>query len=183
MSEEVLVKHCSPTLAGLKTANMFTYKFESLEEERANIRSLNARLTRKGLRVIPLRKHNGATLIYVYRPEKLKKDLKDQTAHRLLRERGYSCESVDRCIVRLMKRLRECESFPHEIGLFLGYPPEDVCGFIENKADGCKCVGCWKVYGDVEKAQALFEKYKRCTRICCSLAAKGCPVDKLAVSC
>ena len=89
---------------------------------------------------------------------------------------------MNRCIVQLVKKLRSESSFPHEIGLFLGYPPEDVCGFIENKAEDCKCVGCWKVYGDADKAQLLFDKYKKCTQLCRSLFAKGCTLDKLAVS-
>lgn len=182
MSEELLVRHCSPTILGMKTGNMFSCRFENEKEEKAYIRNLNSRLKEKGLRVLPLRKHSGGTLIYVYRPSKLKKDLEDSLAHKVLSERGYVCESTNKCIAQLVKRLRECESFPHEIGLFLGYPPEDVCGFIENRAEGCKCVGCWKVYGDAEKAQQLFDKYKRCTELCCSLAAKGFTVDKLAVS-
>lgn len=182
MSEETLVRHCSPTILGMKTGNIFSHRFNSVEEERSYIRDLNSRLTPKGLRVVPLRKHSGGTLIYVYRPSMLKKDLKDSRADKVLRERGYTCESTNKCIVQLVRRLRENESFPHEIGLFLGYPPEDVCGFIDNKAEGCKCVGCWKVYGDEKKAQRLFEKYKRCTELCCSLVAKGCSVDKLAVS-
>lgn len=182
MSEETLVKHCSPTITGLKTGNMFTCKFDSIEEEHSYLKNLNLRLTSKGLRILPLRKHNGATLIYVYRPSRLEKDLKDSTANKVLRERGYECESVNRCIAHLVKRLKSNSAFPHEIGLFLGYPPEDVCGFIENKAEGCKCVGCWKVYGDVKKAQATFEKYKKCTELCCSLTAKGCTIDRLAAS-
>ena len=38
--------------------------------------------------------------------------------------------------------------FPHEIGIFLGYPLADVAGFIRNKGRNCKCIGTWKVYGD-----------------------------------
>lgn len=52
------------------------------------------------------------------------------------------------------------KDFPHEIGLFLGYPLEDVQGFIENRAEGYKCVGCWKVYGDEEYAKQEFRAIK-----------------------
>ena len=162
MSEEMLIKHCSPTILGLKTGNMFTCRFETREEEHSYLSNLNKRLTPKGLRILPLCNRNGSTLIYMYRPSRLK--------------------SMNRCIVQLVKKLRSESSFPHEIGLFLGYPPEDVCGFIENKAEDCKCVGCWKVYGDADKAQLLFDKYKKCTQLSRSLFAKGCTLDKLAVS-
>ena len=68
MSEETLVRHCSPTILGMKTGNIFSQRFNSIEEERSYIRDLNNRLIPKGLRVVPLRKHSGGTLIYVYRP-------------------------------------------------------------------------------------------------------------------
>jgi len=183
MSEEMLVKYCSPTIMGIKTANMFTCRFQSEKAEQDSLRRINRELAVKGLRIIPLRRHTKGTLLYLYRPAKLKKDLKNRLAFRLLQERGYQTESVNLCLAELMKRLRTSDCFPHEIGLFLGYPPEDVCGFIENKADHCKCVGCWKVYGDVQRAQMTFEKYKRCTELCCAMVAKGHSVKQLAPVC
>ena len=45
----------------------------------------------------------------------------------------------------------ESGEFPHEVGLFLSYPPEDVKGFIDHRASGFKCAGLWKVYGNEEK--------------------------------
>lgn len=183
MSDELLLKHCSPTVIGLKTGNMFVCHFDSKEQEHNTLQKLNKKLYSKGLRIIPLRYNKDGVLLYLYRPSKLKKDLKNAQADKLLQSCGYSCGNANFCVAQLITRLRKSEDFPHEIGLFLGYPPEDVCGFIENKAKCCKCVGCWKVYGDVEKAQATFEKYKRCTQLCCSLAAKGYTVERMAVSC
>ena len=182
MSEEMLVRHCSPTLAGLKTGNMFTCAFENADDMREDLRRLNCTFRKKGLRIIPLRYRNNRALIYVYRPVKLSEDLSHKTACRLLEERGYQHTAPDRCIVRLIQRLSESEEFPHEIGLFLGYPPEDVCGFIENKADTCKCVGCWKVYGDEDAAKKLFAKYKKCTDVYCTLFANGRSIERLTVA-
>ena len=182
MSEELLVRHCSPTLAGMKTGNMFTCSFENKESMRDDVRKLNGLLGKKGLRVLPLRYRNNRALIYVYRPSQLCRDFQNDNACRLLKERGYESETPERCIVRLIKNLGENEEFPHEIGLFLGYPPEDVLGFIDNKAGGCKCVGCWKVYGDVDEAQKTFEKYKKCTELYCAMFAKGRSIERLAVA-
>ena len=64
----------------------------------------------------------------------------------------------------MVEKLRKDSEFPHEIGLFLGYPAEDVKGFIENKAASSKCSGCWKVYGDEQTAMNLFEEYKEVYR-------------------
>ena len=75
MSEEMLVRHCSPTLAGLKTGNMFTCAFENADNMREDLRRLNCTFRKKGLRIIPLRYRNNRALIYVYRPVKLSEDL------------------------------------------------------------------------------------------------------------
>ncbi len=182
MSEELLVKHCSPTLAGMKTGSLFACFFSTGDEMRACVRCWNRQLTGKGLRVLPLRFENNRALIYVYRPSRLEKDLRRDAASAILRECGYTEGTSDRCIIQLIKRLCECEEFPHEIGLFLGYPPEDVCGFIKYGASCCKCAGCWKVYGDVEKAKKTFLKYKRCTDIYCAQYAKGKSIERLTVA-
>lgn len=182
MRDELVVRHCSPTLAGLKTGNMFTCPYDDMEELKTELRRLNGKLVKKGLRAIPLRCSGNRALIYVFRPERLFCDLKNNTACRLLRERGYCCETPARCVAHLIRRLSESEDFPHEIGLFLGYPPEDVDGFIENEADGYKMVGCWKVYGNEEEAKKLFEKYDKCTRVYCEHWAKGKPIERLTVS-
>ena len=45
----------------------------------------------------------------------------------------------------------ESGELPHEVRLFLSYPPEDVKGFIDHRAGGFRCAGLWKVYGNEEK--------------------------------
>ncbi len=182
MSEELIVRHCSPTLAGMKTGSMFSYPFTDKNEMRDSVRRWNKLLGKKGLRVLPLRIRNNCALVYVYRPSRLSQDLQQDTACRLLQERGYGTETPGRCVLQLIKRLGECEEFPHEIGLFLGYPPEDVRGFIENKAERFKCAGLWKVYGDAEAAQKTFAKYKKCTDTYCEQFAKGKPIERLTVA-
>lgn len=182
MSDELMIRHCSPTLAGLKTANLFTCPCETTDELRESVRTWNRRLQNKGLRVMPLRYEKQRALIYLYRPAKLLNDLKDQTAVRLLQERGYTRKTPEHCLAQLIKRMSGQEEFPHEIGLFLGYPPEDVCGFIENRADGCKCVGFWKVYGDAAAAEKTFAKYKKCTAVYTAQYSDGKPLEKLAVA-
>jgi len=182
MSEEMLVRHCSPTLAGLKTAGLFTGSFKSREEMLRDLKDLNVRLSGKGLRILPLRFSGNKALIYVYRPSKLSKDLGDSEAYRILREKGYEVEKPGRCIMHLIKKIGSDGEFPHEIGLFLGYPPEDVCGFIENRAACSKCVGCWKVYGNEEEAKKTFAKYKKCTEVYTRLFSRGLPLEKLTVS-
>lgn len=182
MSDEMIVRHCSPTLAGMKTGNMLTCYYENADEMKNSLRRWNRLLGKKGLRVLPLRFQKNQALIYVFRPSRLSKDLQNDIAGRLLAEYGYADKTPQRCILRLMQRLKASGEFPHEIGLFLGYPPEDVNGFIENKAGGSKFAGCWKVYGDVEAAQKLFAKYKKCTDVYCEQLSRGKSVERLTVA-
>ena len=56
-------------------------------------------------------------------------------------------------------------AFPHEIGVFLGYPLQDVIGFIENKGMNSKYTGLWKVYGDRDESMKMFAKFRKCTDV------------------
>ena len=100
----------------------------------------------------------------------------------ILKECGYCRISTQDCIAHLKKRLSEGNGFPHEIGLFLGYPPEDVRGFIQNKALGHKVSGYWKVYGDEQKARNTFRAYKHCTDCYRARGAMGTSLERLAVA-
>lgn len=182
MFEDRIIRNCAPTLAGLKTGCVFACPYESREALMGFIRGQNRKLVPKGLRLLPLRFSETRALIYLYRPKALRRDLTQSRAAGLLTRQGYEPGNCERCIVQLIRRLREREEFPHEIGLFLGYPPEDVQGYMENNACNCKCVGCWKVYGDEAAARKRFALYKKCTRVYCDQWAKGKAIERLAVA-
>ena len=92
MAEDMVVRYCAPTLAGIKTGGMFSCPFQDIRSLRVWLRQINRRLAPKGVRVLSLRYRRGSALIYVYRPGMLCRDLKDTAAVRLLSERGYDCE-------------------------------------------------------------------------------------------
>ncbi len=181
MPDDVVVRHCAPTLAGLKTGNLFTTSYETEEQLDSDITRLNAVLGAKGLRVRKLRADHGRALIYVYRPGLLRSDLGSEDARRILRRFGYGEVGTENCIARLMERIGENDGFPHEIGLFLGYPPEDVQGFIDYGGRACKSCGYWKVYGDVQEAEKQFRRFTRCTGVYMKCLRMGTPFEKLAV--
>ena len=182
MSDDLFVQHCSPTLAGMKAGSLFSCSFQTRKELEDYIIHANRILSPKGIRVMVLRSRDNRALVYMFRPHAVEKILADPMAAALLRQRGYEQLQLESCLRRLMSRIRQQEEFPHEIGLFLGYPPEDVRGFIENAARNQKCVGCWKVYGDEEAARKTFAKYKKCTAVYCSQWQKGKSIEKLAVA-
>ena len=182
MSEEAVILHGAPTLAGIKTGSLFRCEYESIEAMRASLREWNRRFSGKGLRVVPLTFENNKALLYLYRPQRLSRDLSDGAAARILSDCGYCEGSPERCLSCLAKRIRSNGDFPHEIGLFLGYPPEDVTGFIEHRECDLKCVGCWKVYGDAAKAQKTFRLFRRCSELYRQRFQNGTPIERLTVA-
>ena len=158
MTDRLLVSHCAPTLAGLKTGSLFTASFETGEDLRRSLRRVNKLLGEKGVRAVPLRYQKGRGLIYLYRPGQLSRDLRNPQVWEVLRACGYRKRSA------------------------VGYPPEDVAGFIENRAEHYKCSGLWKVYGDVEAARRRFDLYRECTRVYCRRWETGAGIQGLTVT-
>lgn len=182
MSEEMVIRCCAPTLAGLKTGSLFSCVYDARGEVLESVRALNRVLWKKGVRVLPLRYLERRALIYVYRPAQLRRDLERDEAGEMLRRMGYTWKKPEQCLRQLIHKMEREPEFPHEIGLFLGYPPEDVAGFIENRAQGYKCVGCWKVYGDVTKAQRTFAQYRKCSAVYYDRWRKGTSIERLTAA-
>ncbi len=178
--DKLLVEHCAPTLASLKTANLFSCRYEDEDELIEAIREWNDAFKNKGVELILLRCRDNGALIYVCRRNRLARDLRKEGVAEFLNGFGYSgicagsadcsksdaCACVDCAIEQLKSRLSEAAgSFPHEIGIFLDYPLCDVRGFIENAGANCKCAGCWKVYGDEHEARQRFHRYSKCREV------------------
>lgn len=186
--ETVMIEQCSPVLAGLKAAGLFRYETQDCKDLAERVRGWNVRLGEKGLRVRVLK---GCTrthryLVYVYRENRLREVLSDEKVRAFLVQEGYRLpEGADDCepLLRQLSRRLCCEAeFPHEIGVFLGYPLTDVVGFIENQGRNFTCCGCWKAYGDRDAAERLFAQLNKCTRVYLRLFHSGTPIFRLAVA-
>lgn len=177
MPDEMVVQYCAPVLTGLKTANLFSFPFSDSAGMISDLRQLNQELNHS-VRVCPLGKKKDRTLIYMYRPADLREDLSRKEAREILEPLGYDPEQMEQCLIHLQERLSDQKEFPHEIGLFLGYPPEDVRGFIEHRA--CMYCGVWQVYSNVDEAIACFEAYRRCTHACILQLERGVSLCQLA---
>ncbi len=182
ISEDDLVRYCAPTLAGIKTGSLFLCPCDSVSNDRNRIRMINRLLCKKGIRLLLLRRSDTRILLYLYRPERLQRDLMQPAARALLSEAGYADLRWGQCLRELIRRLRSGDAFPHEIGLFLSYPPEDVRGFMEHKGRDCILRGLWKVYGDPARAMDLFRRYRSCTNSYRRQRLKGVSLERLAVA-
>ena len=104
MSKRLLVKQCSPTMAGLKTGNLFTCEAKSRPDLVRFVRAINRKFAYKGLKMAIMRYSSGRALIYMYRPAKLRKDFECELVKTILAKEGYPVEDSERCIIELMKR-------------------------------------------------------------------------------
>lgn len=181
MLENGVVTNCAPTLAGMKSANLFSYRYISRAEVAKELKEINEKLNVRGVYVEALLWRSETVLIYVYRKTFLERDLQQEGAKRLLMAYGYHNCEVDFCLMQLKERLIEYDCFPHEIGVFLGYPLEDVIGFIAHKGKDCKLCGIWKVYGNVSEAGKLFQKLKKCSDIYVKVFQEGRSITQMTV--
>lgn len=157
-----LAFHTAPTLLGIKCASLVGLPSEELDIEQ-NSEYFNSRAGQRGLKCKVLCSCQTRKQVLIYSEVLMEKRLADPEIRRTLRRCGYSdCFSVEECLERLSERIRKSKVFPHEIGIFLGYPLEDVVGFIENGGENFKLCGAWKVYGSVENAKRTFANYNRC---------------------
>ncbi len=172
--EESLICHAAPTLAGIKIANLYSFKFSSGGECQLTIGHFNSILNLRGIYIELLKNDGDFYLIYVYRKSHLQQKLLDSEIQLFLMEYGYpiKCE-IDKYLNFLKIRLCNEKDFPHEIGLLLGYPLADVKAFIETKGKNCIACGDWKAYGDEETAKCIFCKYKHCREVYMSVYGAG----------
>ena len=88
----------------------------------------------------------------------------------------------DGLLCEIAARLAAGGAFPHEIGLFLGYPLADVQGYIQHCGQHAHCTGLWKVYGDAQEAQRRFQVYRHCRKAVLANYQRGMTLSRLAVS-
>ena len=200
--ERKLLVHCSPVIAGLKPANMFSCPIQctprcgsarcaslSLLGFLTALEVCSSRLLPADVHIAVLAQREKGMLLLVYRPGLLHDAVNEPRAAAFLRALGYEPCDVHRCIATLSQRIARSDAaakherrclFPHEVGLFLGYPYDDVRGFMDNAGQDCLASGCWKVYARERDAADCFCRYKQCTRDCRAAYERGAALAELA---
>ena len=119
-------------------------------------------------------------------PDALGRVLADSSHLSILREQGYRGSDHRELLSELRGRLvdyylaldrGEHIEFPHEIGVFLGYPARDVRGFMAGEKATCR--GAWHAYGDEQTAKRRFRMLEIHERRCRDRFASGEPLYAL----
>ena len=161
--------------------NLFSYRYTDTEELHQTIRERNKALNSKGVFFVLIKERDGMALVYVYRKKQLAQILADREIQDFLKKYGYARFDVEACLRVLKTRLLD-QDFPHDIGVFLGYPLADIKAFIVNKGANCQCIGCWKAYTNLRQARKTFDLFKKCTKIYCERFFEGTDITRLTVA-
>ena len=184
--EENFIEHCSPLLAGIKTSNMFSVKYEDYNKLCKEIAVLNRVLNKKDIYINIIKKFNSSNyfyLIFAYRKTKLSERLNEKLINNFLKDYGYSrCNKLNEYLYILINKLNSSESFPHEIGIFLGYPLNDVVSFIKEKGKNFVSCGIWKTYSNKNHYEKVFSIYKKCKDVYTELYRKGYTIENIALA-
>lgn len=181
--ERHLVEQCAPTLAGIKVGNLFHCTLEPNDSINDVIYNWNNSFLSKGVQIRLIKETETGALVYVFRSTLLLNVLTRQDVIRFLNDCGF-CDrlNLEDYIETLRSHICDSSCFPHEIGIFLGYPLRDVQGFIENKGKDFSLCGFWKVYTEPQRAEKLFAQYRKCFCIYKTLFENGRSILQLTVT-
>lgn len=177
----LIAYHAAPTLLGIKPATLLCPDSNGRDPGRALKHCVPCLARMFGVKVASFRNRAGALLFLVYNPALLRRALSPAEVRELLTEAGY--ETRDASVESLLEMLgKKCSGrfFPHEIGVFLGYPAEDVRRFMVDGGRGCRLAGFWKAYKCEDQAKRCMELYQLAKMRAAELIAGGAEFDEVA---
>jgi len=172
-SQDYLSKHLmlklAPVLVWVKPASLIAVCnceksgrdnfYDVWQEQKADIARI-LRISFKELKDKP----EGKQVLF-YNPELLFDTVTRAENLSFLEKFGYfSCKTIEDYLEVLRARFNNL-SFPHEIGIFLGYPLKDVKGFIEKGSLPLTKKGNWQVFGEPEKSVQLMNIHKKAEEV------------------
>lgn len=157
--EEIIASQCAPVLTDVKPSNLLIL---TGEEEAAYVQSTEI----PGISRRCLYQGEQKSTWILYRRDRLEAELVWPQTAGFLKAYGYEKaeEDLEQKLEKLAERYTSYregkQEFPHEMGVFLGYPLGDVKGFIEHQGRNYLCSGYWKVYQNERKAKKTFQLYR-----------------------
>ena len=174
--ETKMALQCAPVITGIKISNLLIVSSHDEEAVRIILR-------KTGLVHYRLLRQDNKTTFLIFRIHQLAAYLQETEVQRILKANGYEDLSLGGILRTFQCRyetyMNQGEGFPHEIGLLLGYPIEDVNGFIEQKGKNYLYSGYWKVYRDVEAKKKVFAQYENAKEELILLLANGYDIHSI----
>jgi hypothetical protein len=180
--ETFLVYNLSLVIAGIKPAVTITMNKDNLKLY-TNWKEFGGKFLKNiNMKFINLREKYNSIIIMIYDGFILKEQLSVKHTMEFLLNIGYPSNACINDYVNTLKLRYEKYHCPHELGLFLGIPFEDVKDFMECTTKQCLLCGYWKVYNDTSKAKMIFESYDKIKEFTKNDMLKGKSSHTLALS-
>ena len=175
-----MVLQCSPLFTGLKVSNLLIVP----GEDEADLSEI---LEGTGIEYAALTELKDRTIFFLYRRERLCRWLEKEENRSFLEDYGFRDCTLDDILHIVSVRYRAYSAghgaFPHEIGILLGYPVQDVKGFVVNDGRNYLCSGYWKVYGNLSEARKTFRKYELAKETLLRRILEGISIRNIIASC
>lgn len=156
--EMLLAIHCAPLLHGIKLSNLVKLNRQQSEVLCRHVRNA-------GLSIWFLLYEGDGNQVLLFRKSEMQAFLEQPEVQRFLMQFGYTDFHLISVLLKLSAHMRayKCgqQDFPHELGLLLGYPMEDVAAYMENHGENYMYCGYWKVYHNMEQAKQQFDEYNK----------------------
>lgn len=174
--ETQLALQCAPLIVGLKMSNLLIIESDNLYEVRQILKD-------SCISCFTLSKTERRSMFLLYNEEKLTAYLSENDVKKFLAECGYTeaalVEILPAFQLRYQKYVSGKGEFPHEMGVLLGYPIEDVEGFIENEGENFLYTGYWKVYANLSVKIQLFRKFEIARETLIQLVSSGLSITEI----
>jgi hypothetical protein len=168
--EVQIAVQCAPLLTGIKISNLLIVQKE-------NARYVEEMFQGSEIFYSILCKTNKKTTFLLYRLNELSNYLSNKEVRRLLAVLGHKNHTLSELFssfrIQYEAYMKCGGEFPHELGLLLGYPVEDVYGFIANKGQNFLYAGYWKVYANFSEKLKMFQRYNQAKEITIQLVSSG----------
>lgn len=161
---------CAPLFLGLRSSLFLTVT----KRQVARIENI---LRDKRITLYKISENHGKMAVLLFDEKKMKEYIAGEAVQKILGNLGYTGDDLydfmEIFAQRYTEFVRNESAFPHEMGIFLGYPPEDVRGYLENGGKNYLCAGFWKVYENVQEKIKLFSQFERAQDSLVSLILQG----------
>lgn len=174
-----LALQCAPLITGLKASNLLIVSAENEKRVRKII-------GKSGISYYKMLQTEKKVTFLLFRRKQLEEFLCRKEIRRFFQQEGYTVFRFGQILrtfqMRYVTYMKERGDFPHEMGLLLGYPLEDVRGFMENEGKYFLYAGYWKVYENMAEKLKLFRKFEVAKETLISLVYNGVHIEEIVTS-
>lgn len=171
-----LALQCAPLITGLKISNL-------LLVQKRQVYKLWKVLGQDRFSRYVLYTDKEKSVILLYQRRELCRYLLRNDIWEFMLRCGYREKNPESILWTFACRYRRYrigkQGFPHELGILLGIPLEDVEGFIQNEGKNCLYSGYWKVYRDVTAKKNLFRMYELARELMIELVCNGVGMEEI----